>query len=50
MKLRMGLLNGSAVADSWESLVNPCLVRMVDPADGGGDGKIITNPLSIQPP
>jgi len=34
MKLEVGRLNGPAVADSWESLVNPSLVRMRHPADG----------------
>jgi len=35
MKLEVGRLNGPAVADSWESPVNPSLVRMRHPADGG---------------
>jgi len=34
MKLVVGLLNVPSVADSWENLINPCLVRMVDPAYG----------------
>jgi hypothetical protein len=35
MKLEVGLLNELTVADSWESLVNPSLVRMRHPAEGG---------------
>ena len=35
MKVEVGLLNAPAVADSAESLVNPSLVRMRHPADGG---------------
>ena len=34
MKVEVGLLNGPAVADSWENVRNPSLVRMFHPADG----------------